>query len=229
MSESVGAIVVAAGSGTRMGGTDKVFAPICGVPILARSAAPFQASPAIQRIVLVLAADRLEDGRTLADGHRLTKVTAIVEGGARRQDSVRLGLEALGECDYVLVHDGPRPFVTAELIERGLVAVRETGAAVPAMPVTDTVKEAGADGLVLRTLDRSRLWVVQTPQAFRYDLLRRAHREVTADVTDDASMLEALGLPVRVFEGSRTNLKITTPEDFRLAEALLQMSERPCA
>lgn len=229
MTDHVTAIIVAAGSGTRMGGIDKVFSPLCGVPVLARSAAPFQASDAIGRIVLVVAADRLDDGRALASQRGLTKVTAIVEGGPRRQDSVRLGLDALGACDYVLVHDGPRPFVTAELIERGLAAARETGAAVPAVPVTETVKEAGPEGLVVRTLDRGRLWAVQTPQVFRYDLLMRAHREITTDVTDDASMLEALGLPVQLYEGSRTNMKITTPEDLLLGGALLQMSEGPCA
>ena len=126
-----------------------------------------------------------------------------MKGGERRQDSVRAGLEALGACDYVAVHDGARPLVTPELIERGLEAARETGAAAPAVPLADTVKEAGADGIVVRTLDRSRLWAVQTPQVFRYELLMRAHREVTADVTDDAAMVEALGEPVRLFEGAR--------------------------
>ena len=218
----MGAIVVAAGSSTRMGGADKLFAPLGGVPLLARALRAFQDSPLVDRIVLVLSAANLERGRELAAEYGIGKLAAACEGGPRRQDSVRLGLDALGTCDWVLVHDGARPLVTAGLIERGLAAARETGAAVPAVPLADTVKEAAADGMVERTLDRSRLWAAQTPQVFRYDLLLRAHREVTMDVTDDAAMLEALGLPVKLFEGSAANVKVTTPEDLRLAEALLE-------
>jgi 2-C-methyl-D-erythritol 4-phosphate cytidylyltransferase len=120
------------------------------------------------------------------------------------------------------VHDGARLLVSAELIERGLKAARETGAAVPAVPVADTVKVAAEDGAVERTLDRSRLWAAQTPQVFRYDLLLRAHREVAVEVTDDAQMVEALGGRVRLFPGSSLNIKVTNHEDLRLAEALLQ-------
>jgi len=170
--------------------------------------------------VLVMASLNLKRGRDLVERYGFTKATALVKGGERRQDSVRLGLEALGGCDYVAVHDGARPLVTPELIARGLEAARETGAAAPAIPIADTVKEAGPNGIVLRTLDRSRLWAVQTPQVFRYDLLLRAHREITADVTDDAAMVEALGEPVRLFEGSRANIKVTTVEDLTLIEAL---------
>jgi len=235
--EAVGAIVVAAGSGSRMGpstgshpgespaatgrAADKLFAPLGGVPLLARTLQAFQDSPLVGRIVLVLSAANLERGRALAADAGIGKLTTACEGGPRRQDSVRLGLEALSPCDWVLVHDGARPLVTAELIERGLAAARETGAAVAAVPIADTVKQTGPEGTVERTLDRSRLRAAQTPQVFRYDLLLRAHREVTADVTDDAAMLEALGLPVKLFEGSPANIKVTTPEDLRLAQALL--------
>jgi 2-C-methyl-D-erythritol 4-phosphate cytidylyltransferase len=224
----VGAIIVAAGGSTRMGpstgsgqAVDKLFADLGGQPLLLRALQPFQESPLVDRIVLVLSAANLERGRALAAEGGIGKLAAACEGGPRRQDSVRLGLEALGPCDWVLVHDGARPLVNAELIERGLAAARETGAAVPAVPVADTVKLATAAGTVERTLDRSRLWAAQTPQVFRYDLLLRAHREVTAKVTDDAAMLEALGLPVKLFEGSAANIKVTTPDDLRLAEALL--------
>ncbi|HLA19598.1 MAG TPA: 2-C-methyl-D-erythritol 4-phosphate cytidylyltransferase [Dehalococcoidia bacterium] len=213
--------MVAAGGSIRMAGADKLFAPLGGVPLLVRALRAFQDSPLVDRIVLVLSAGNLERGRALADACGVDKLTAACEGGPRRQDSVRLGLEALGPCEWVLVHDGARPLVSAELIERGLAAARETGAAVPAVPLADTVKLAAADGTVERTLDRSHLWAAQTPQVFRYDLLLPTHREVTADVTDDAAMLEALGLPVKLFEGSAANIKVTTPEDLRLAEALL--------
>ncbi len=207
MPDTVGAVIVAAGSGTRMAGADKLFTEIGGRPLLAYAIAAFEECDSIDRIVVVMASLNLKRGRELVERFGYSKASALVKGGERRQDSVQAGLEALGGCDYVAVHDGARPLVTAELIERGLAAARETGAAAPAVPLADTVKEAGADGLAVRTLDRSRLWAVQTPQVFRYDLLMRAHREVTGEVTDDAAMVEALGEPVRLFEGSRRNLR----------------------
>ena len=224
---AVGAIIVAAGGSTRMHGADKLFADLAGVPLLARTLRPFQDSPLVDRIVLVLSAANLERGRALADACGIDKLSAACEGGPRRQDSVRLGLQALGACEWVLVHDGARPLVSTKLIERGLAAARETGAAVPALPLADTVKLATADGTVERTLDRDRLWAAQTPQVFRYDLLLRAHREVSSEATDDAAMLEALRLPVKLFEGSPANVKVTTPEDLRLAEALLAAGAAP--
>ena len=217
----VGAIIVAAGGSTRMGGSDKLFATIGGRPLLARTLQPFQDSPLVDRIVLVLSAANRERGCALATESGIGKLAAACEGGPRRQDSVRLGLEALGPCEWVLVHDGARPLLSAELIERGLEAARETGAASAAVSLADTVKQAADDGTVERTLDRSGLRAAQTPQVFRYDLLLRAHREVTAEATDDAAMLEALGLPVKLFEGSAANIKVTTPDDLRLAKALL--------
>ena len=219
---SVGAVIAAAGSSSRMAGADKLFVPLGGRPLLARTIQAFQDSPLVERIVLVLSAANLERGVKLAAERGIDKLSAVCEGGPRRQDSVRLGLEALGLCDWVLVHDGARPLASAELVERGLAAARETGAAVPAVPLADTVKLAAPDGTVERALDRDRLWAAQTPQVFRYDLLLRAHREVTDDVPDDAAMLEALGLPVKLFEGSPANIKVTTPEDLCLAEALLE-------
>jgi 2-C-methyl-D-erythritol 4-phosphate cytidylyltransferase len=226
MAIGVGAVIVAAGSGSRMAGADKLFTEVAGRPLLAHAIAPFQECASIERIVLVMMPLNLKRGRELVERHGFSKVAELVNGGARRQDSVRLGLEALGQCDYVAVHDGARPLVTQELIGRGLEAARETGAAAPAVPFADTVKEAGADGIVVRTLDRSRLWAVQTPQVFRYELLMRAHREVTDDVTDDAAMAEGLGAPVRLFEGSRTNVKVTTASDLEVVEALLSSGVR---
>ncbi len=227
------AVIVAAGRGARMGApstgpVDKLFAPLAGRPLLARTLAAFAACAAVDRLVLVLSPANLDRGRALLDELAPGRGWRVCSGGPRRQDSVRLGLSALGGLgpgDYVAVHDGARPLVTPDLVLQALEAARETGAAVPALPLVDTVKEAGPDGLVLRTLDRSRLYAVQTPQAFRCDLLLRAHREVTQDVTDDAAMLEALGLPVKLFPGSPTNLKVTTPADLRLAAALLQTDE----
>ena len=206
-----------------MGGLDKLFTEVAGRPLLAHATAPFQECSTIDRIVLVLSEENVERAEKLAREHALSKVTAVVPGGARRQDSVRFGVEALGPSDFVAVHDGARPLVDTRLIARGLEAVRETGAAVPAVPLVDTVKEVGPGAIVERTVDRTRMWAVQTPQFFRYDLLLRAHREHPVAVTDDAAMLEAMGVPVKIFPGDRRNIKVTTPEDLELVQAMMQM------
>jgi 2-C-methyl-D-erythritol 4-phosphate cytidylyltransferase len=226
LDDTCGAIVVAAGRSQRMAGGDKLWAPLVGPdgrarPLLAYAVAAFQRCAAIGRIALVLAEDALVRGRELARDEGFDKVCAVVAGGARRQDSVRAGLEAAGRVGWVVVHDGARPLVTPELIERGLAAARETGAACCALPVPDTVKEAG-EGFITRSLDRSRLWLAQTPQVFRYDLLVEAHRKAQGEATDDASLVEALGVKVKLFEGSPRNLKVTTPEDLALVQALLR-------
>lgn len=219
--ESVGAIIAAAGRGRRFGEGDKLFAPLAGRPLIAHTLMAFEVCRAIDRVVLVLAADNLERGRRLVAAAGFDKVVAICPGGPRRQDSVRLGLEALGKCRWVVVHDGARPLVTAALIEAGLAAAAETGAAIAALPLADTVKEVAADGLVRQTLDRRNLWAAQTPQVFGYDLLQQAHRRAQGEATDDAALVEALGQRVKVFPGSPRNLKVTTAADLALAAALL--------
>lgn len=229
MSETLGAIIVAGGGGERMGGLDKLFTEIAGKPLLAHAMAPFQECSLVSSIILVISTESLDRGRELVKRRGLTKVSDVVTGGARRQDSVRAGLEALGECDYVAVHDGGRPLVTLEFIEGGLAAAKETGAAVPGVRIADTVKEAGDDGMVVRTVDRSKLWAIQTPQVFRRELLERAHREVTADVTDDAAMVEAMGERVLVFEGNRRNVKVTVAEDLEMVRGRLERITAPAA
>lgn len=221
MSDTYGAIIVAAGSGTRMEGLDKLFTQVGGRPLLAHAVAAFEDCRDISRIVVVLSEANLDRGRQMLADQSFKKLAGTCSGGARRQDSVRCGLETLGPVDYVAVHDGGRPLVKPGMIARGLEAARQTGAAVPIVPLVDTIKEVGLDETVLRTLDRRHLWAAQTPQVFRYDLLLRAHREITADVTDDAAMVEMLGLPVRTYEGRTRNIKITTPDDMALAEAYL--------
>jgi 2-C-methyl-D-erythritol 4-phosphate cytidylyltransferase len=221
MPETFGAVIVAAGSGTRMEGLDKLFTQVAGRPLLAHAVAAFERCWSVGRIVVVLSEANLERGREVLREAGFAKVAGVCSGGARRQDSVACGLETLGTVDWVAVHDGGRPLVKPGMINRGLEAAHETGASVPIVPLIDTIKEVGEDGAVIRTLDRSRLWAVQTPQVFRHDLLQRAHREITADVTDDAAMVEMLGVPVKTYEGRRRNIKITTPDDLYMAEAYL--------
>ncbi len=219
--ESVGAIVAAAGDSRRMAGVDKQFVPIGGRPLLWHCLHALSRCGAVGEVALVLSERNLEAARGMVEDSDWDKVTAVTTGGLRRQDSVRRGLETLGPCGWVVVHDGARPFLDVEMIKRGLCAAAETGAAVAAVPVKDTIKLADHGLNVLETLPRDRLWAVQTPQVFRRELLAEAHRQVTEDVTDDAAMVERLGITVKLFEGAYTNLKVTTPEDVIAAEAIL--------
>lgn len=219
-SRGAGAIVLAAGQSQRFG-ADKLFAPLHGKPVLQWTVERFLAAPSIHSIVLVLSDANFSDGRALVEALGCAERVVLTRGGARRQDSVAAGLRLLDNCTWVVVHDGARPFVTPEIVEQGLIAARETGAALAAVPVTDTVKEVDADHTIVRTLNRSRLWAAQTPQVFRADLLRQAHAAASGDVTDDAMLVEQLGHRVVVFPGQTTNLKVTTPDDLALASALL--------
>lgn len=218
----VGAIVVAAGESRRMGGQDKIFATVLGRPLLSYSIDAMEVNPHVQEIVLVLPASKIEAGWCLVEGGSWRKVTHICPGGERRQDSVRCGLERLSPCHWVVVHDGARPCLDPELVSLGLEAAAETGAAVAAVPAKDTIKQATSTGLVVRTLDREGLWMVQTPQVFRYSLLVDSHQNYSTDVTDDAAMVEGLGHRVKVFTGSYANLKVTTSDDLVIAESLLR-------
>ncbi len=221
-SASVGVVIAAAGASTRMEGEDKILAPLSGGPLILHTVAAFERCPSVSEIVVVVAERSLwETVRLLDEQHHWSKVRAVKAGGPRRQDSVALGLAALPPCEWVVVHDGARPLVDAALVERGVEAAAVSGAAVAAVPAKDTMKVVGPTGEVQATPERSTLWAVQTPQVFRRDLLERAHREVSEDVTDDAAMVERLGLPVQVFMGAYTNLKVTTPDDLLVAETLL--------
>ncbi len=226
MAAKVGAVIVAAGSSTRMGGEDKIFAPVLGRPLLAWVTEPFEHCAAVHKIVLVLSQANLERGRRLVSEASRSKVTQVCLGGPRRQDSVKAGLSHLQGCDWVLVHDGARPAVDQSLIEKGLAEARATGAAIPAVPVKDTVKVVGPDGLVSGTPPRHELWAVQTPQVFRYELLLRAYEQADAEATDDATLVERLGHKIKVFMGSYTNIKVTTPEDLALVRFLLRSRNR---
>ena len=221
----VGAIIVAAGKSRRMSGTDKIFAHLAGQPVLLRVLQPFIDCPSIDRIVVVLNSRNYDEGKELIAAQNWEKEVAVCIGGRRRQDSVLAGLQLLGDCDLVIVHDGARPLVTISLIEDGMEAVRETGAAVAAMPATDTIKLVDKKMIASQTIARENLWLCQTPQVFLYDLLTKAYREITAEVTDDAQVVELAGGKVKLYPGSYDNIKITTPADLAMAEMLWKRRE----
>jgi 2-C-methyl-D-erythritol 4-phosphate cytidylyltransferase len=221
-SQKVGAVIVAAGRGERMGGIDKIFAPLGGTSVLERVAGVFDASPYVDYIVVVLTQDNAPRGKYLLEQQHLAKLSKVVAGGARRQDSVEAGLASLPPCDWVIIHDGARPLVTAALITAGLEAAQESGASIAAVPVTDTIKLVDDNGYVKETLQRSRLWSIQTPQVFRFDIIKEGYKQACGDVTDDAALVEALGYSVKLYMGAYDNIKLTTPADLALAEALWQ-------
>jgi 2-C-methyl-D-erythritol 4-phosphate cytidylyltransferase len=219
----VAAIIVAAGKSERMGGIDKMSAPLMGRPLIVWTLAAFQKCAAIDEIVIVAPLRAILRMESLAREWRLSKVQAVVAGGAERQQSVRAGIDAAAGAAIVAVHDGARALVTPELIERGIELARESGAAICAIPARDTLKDVEGDPPVVRgTIDRSRTWLAQTPQVFERALLLAAHERAEAQATDDAALVEALGRDVRVYEGAPWNLKVTTPDDLIIAEALLR-------
>ncbi len=225
-SEKVGAVIVAAGKSERMGDVDKMFAPLGGRPLLIQTTRPFQQCALIDQIVVVVSGERETQCRSLVAGPDWSKVSDVCLGGRRRQDSVAEGLKRLADCDWAVIHDGARPLVTVELIERGLEAARETGAAIAAVPVTDTIKALDEDGAVHETPPRQNLWAVQTPQVFAINIIREAYQNADEDVTDSSSLVERLGYKVKLYMGSHNNIKVTTPADLALAEILWQQYER---
>ena len=220
----VGVVVVAAGSSTRMEGVDKTFAPLLGRPLITHTLDRLEEYSEVSEILLVLAAGSLGDGRSLVRERGYRKVSHICGGGARRQDSVKAGLSALAPCRWVMVHDGARPGLDLALLHRGMGAVTASphGATIAGVPVKDTIKVVDVEGTVTDTPARETLWAAQTPQIFDYELLCRAHAEFEGDATDDAMMVEALGCQVSMFLGSYENLKVTTPEDLMVMEAVLR-------
>ena len=218
-----GAVIVAAGTASRMGGIDKVMAPLNGEPMLLRTVRAFQNSDVIREIVIVTREDLLLQVRQLCEA--FPKVTAVVSGGADRPASVRAGLRALsGKVRLVAVQDGARPFVSWEVIDRTVRAANRYGAAAPGIPVKDTVKVVNG-GVVAATPDRNKLSAIQTPQVFDLDLLKGALEKAKKDgapITDDCSAVENLGMSVRIVEGDERNIKITTPMDLKIAELLLE-------
>jgi 2-C-methyl-D-erythritol 4-phosphate cytidylyltransferase len=218
----VAAIIVAAGGSERMEGIDKVMASLGGRPVLARVLDTFQNCDKVDQIIVVMNAKNLEAGKKLVAQEKWNKVTDVVVGGKRRQDSVIEGLKKLKQCEWIIIHDGARPLMRADLIERGLDAAKETGAAAPAMPVTDTIKFVKGNDIVIQTLPRENLRAVQTPQVFRFDVVQNTYKFAAGNYTDDASLAEKAGFKVKLFYGAHDNIKITTPDDLAVAEVLLR-------
>ena len=222
----VGVVIAAGGRGRRMARTrPKQFLLLGGQQVICRAIAPFSAVKAVAEIVVVVPAGYVASTRRLLRRSGLQRIGAVVSGGKERQDSVWKGLTSFSrKPDIVLVHDAVRPFVTTRLIEAVIRQARRHRGAVVGLPVTDTIKVEGSRGFYRRTLQRANLWAVQTPQAFSYDLLLRAHsiaRKHGYRGTDEASLLERLHIPVKIVPGERFNIKITTEDDLLLAGALL--------
>ena len=218
-----GAVIVAAGTASRMGGVDKVMAPLAGEPMIRYSVRAFQECQVIREVVIVTRQDLMEKIAVLCKEY--PKVMAVVAGGSTRQESVELGLAALSDkVKVVAIHDGARPLITDEVIDRAVRAGSTYGAAIPAVPVKDTTKLVKG-GVVADTPERSQLQAVQTPQVFDLDLLKAALKKACDDevtVTDDSGAVERIGMKVKVVSGDERNIKVTTPQDLKIAEVLLE-------
>ena len=227
----VAALIPAAGRGKRMAkDTPKAFIPMGGAPLFTYTLRNFEICPQVQEVVLLVPDERaIQEAEEIVRQVGFQKVVGIMPGGAERQDSVYIGLKALDpQTDIVLIHDGARPFVPVELIRRTIEETRFWKSVVAAIPVRDTIKEVAADGWVRKTIDRQHLWEIQTPQGFMYPLLLDAHERARAEKfygPDDAALIERLGLPVKVIQGDRLNIKITTPEDLTLGESILEIQK----
>ena len=218
-----GAVIVAAGNASRMGGIDKVMAPLGGEPMIVRTVRSFQNCDVIREIVIVTREDLIVPISNLC--HGMDKVKAVVVGGSSRQESVGLGLNALSsKVKLAAIQDGARPLIPWQVIDRTVRAAGSYGAAAPAVPVKDTIKVV-TGGVVKETPDRKTLQAVQTPQVFDIDLLKGALQKAAedkAEVTDDCSAVERLGMSVKIVEGDERNIKVTTPVDLKVAELFLE-------
>ena len=226
MLKKCGAVIVAAGSSSRMGGKDKIMEDLGGEPLIVKTVKAFQRCDAISEIVVVTREDLLV--RIMGLVRNMNKVKAVVVGGKDRSESVQLGLSALSEhMKLVAVHDGARPLVSWQVIDRTVRAAHAYGAAAPGIPVKDTVKVVGG-GVVKSTPERKTLQVIQTPQVFDIDLLRGALKKAKddgAEITDDCSAVERMGMSVKIVEGDERNLKVTTPMDLEVARLLWEEQE----
>lgn len=225
----VGAVVLAGGKGRRMNSKiQKQYLLLAGKPLVLYSLEAFEHSPVDEVVLVVGAGEVCSAQEQIVGQYHLQKVTSVVEGGQERYHSVYAGLQALQGCDYILIHDGARPLLTDGIIRRAIQGAIDYQACAAGMPVKDTIKESSSSGFAVRTPDRTRMWQVQTPQAFAGPLIRSAYGWLLQDesrqngITDDAMVVERYGGPaVKLVEGSYANIKVTTPEDMAVAKALL--------
>lgn len=219
-------IVLAAGQGKRMkAGKNKQFIELEGKPVIIHTLSVFEADPWCKEIKLVINEKEKDIFKELLTHYPIQKVKEMVIGGEERQDSVYNGLTSLQSAEIVLVHDGARPFISREVIHNLVEKASEDGAAIVGVPVKDTIKRVSAAGVVEETVERSSLWSIQTPQAFRYPILKEAHEQAKTENylgTDEASLVERINVPVHIVQGDYENFKLTTPEDLILAKAFLQ-------
>ncbi|MDR0489993.1 MAG: 2-C-methyl-D-erythritol 4-phosphate cytidylyltransferase [Oscillospiraceae bacterium] len=224
------AVIAAAGSSKRMNGGDKLFLNICGAPVLSHTLAGFQKCGLIDEIIVVAHSDMLERVIEICKEYCIDKAAMVIVGGSTRLDSVRNGVLAVSkENRLIAIHDGARPCVDIDTIERAIVAASEHNAAAPAIPVSSTIKKV-INGTVIETVDRESLFEIQTPQVFDADLIKAALANAankSLNITDDCMAVELLGHPVHITEGSRNNIKLTTREDMSIAEAILLPSNMP--
>jgi len=219
---SIGVILLAAGSSSRMNGDDKIFIPIFENPLLFYSLTEFHRSPLISSITIVLNEKNLDKGTEYIKSLNLPKVKSICKGGLRRQDSVLNGLNTLGEHDYILIHDAARPCIDQSVIERGIETVITNNAAIPVIPSTDTLRTLSGDNYSDNVIDRQKVWATQTPQCFSYTIILRALNKNNKTVTDEAILVQKLGVKVKTFLGSKTNIKITTEDDIPFIKSILK-------
>jgi len=222
MKRKTGAIIAAAGGSNRMGHLDKIFAQIDRKPLLYHVLNAFQQCDPVDQVVLVMSEANLKRGQALIKRYGFGKVSNVCAGGLRRQDSVKQGLDRLNDCDLVIIHDGARPMVTSKLIEKGIDTAQKFDSAVAGIPTTSTVKLADSGDYVIKTLERKNLWEIQTPQVFRYDIIAQAYKDISDDVTDDATLVERAGYKVKLYLASYDNIKVTTVEDISLARLIIK-------
>jgi 2-C-methyl-D-erythritol 4-phosphate cytidylyltransferase len=232
-SHRVTAVIPAAGSGMRMGLKEaKQYLEIGGKPLLVQTLRTFQECHAVDSIIIVVPEKDVDYClHQMVPRYQLSKVYKVIGGGERRQDSVRNGIEAVADtCRWVLIHDGVRPFVSIELIEKVIKAARRFRTVITGLPVTETIKRVGSKGNVLKTIERKGLWLIQTPQMFRREDIHLAHQEALkrgwTEATDDAFLVEKIGIFAKIVEGEERNIKITTPHDLQVARFLLSTESR---
>jgi 2-C-methyl-D-erythritol 4-phosphate cytidylyltransferase len=225
MGNKVYAVVLAAGRGRRMGGSSpKQYMDLAGKPILAHTLDAFDKAPSVNKIIIVSMEEGYIRGQIL-ERYPLKKPCDFAPGGKERQESVWNAISTIKDGETVVVHDGVRPLITVDVIEETIKAARQYGASAAGMPVKDTIKEINAEGFSIHTPNRSRLWMIQTPQAFQLSLLLEAHKRARKDSylgTDDSSLVERMGHPVKLVQGGYSNIKITTPEDLDIAEKYIK-------